>query len=307
MRTMAELYIKHIEAKGYSESFTEVCAYRLGVFIAFLEKAGIDDITDIAKEHIEKYGKYVSRIQKNGKALSVAVRIKYIRVVDSFFNWSLKSGHIIMNPAADLTIPRQRRSMPKDILTVREVKRILDAPKVSSPQGVRDKAVLEILYATGIRKAELCHLNICDIDFREKEILILDGKGKKDRVVPVSKRALYWLEKYLSSRLSTASGKKQKPLFLATRGGRLGANSLQYIMKNYLKKAGIEKPGSCHLLRHSMATHMLENGADIRYIQQILGHKDLSSTEIYTRVGIVKLKEVHAKTHPSAGLGELKE
>jgi integrase/recombinase XerD len=196
----------------------------------------------------------------------------------------------------------------------------MTAVDLSSPLGLRDRAILEVLYSTGIRRFELCQLACKDLYSNNGMVLIRDGKGRKDRMVPIGERALAWVEKYKSDLRPVLlvnrgnldkSGKLHNRandvndegiLFLSYRGRQLDIMSVGRIAKTYIQNSGIEKDGCCHMFRHTMATLMLDNGADIRYIQQILGHTSLETTQVYTHVSIKKLKEIHEKTHPGANL-----
>ena len=201
-------------------------------------------------------------------------------------------------------MPRVERRLPKAILSVGEVERILAQPDVTTPLGIRDRAMLETLYSTGIRRLELTQLSIFAVDHERGTLLIRQGKGKKDRLIPIGERAVAWIDKYvLEARAQLAVPPDNGVLFLTEDGEWLAPSYLTYLVRRYVEAAKIEgKRGSCHLFRHSMATLMLEGGADIRFIQQMLGHSDLQATQIYTQVSIRKLKEVHSLTHPSAKL-----
>ncbi|MCA9556473.1 MAG: tyrosine-type recombinase/integrase, partial [Myxococcales bacterium] len=185
-----------------------------------------------------------------------------------------------------------------------EAEAVLAQPDVADPLGVRDRAILELLYSTGIRRTELTRLQLFDLDWVRGTLRVREGKGDKERVVPVGERALAWCEKYLREvRPTLLYGKEEGWLFLTRRGDGFTPNGLTKLAGDYVEAAGLGKPGACHLFRHTMATAMLENGADIRYIQEMLGHAQLETTQIYTRVSIHKLKEIHTATHPSAKLG----
>lgn len=192
------------------------------------------------------------------------------------------------------------RRLPRNILGVEEVERILSAPDLGTPLGIRNRAILELFYSTGMRLFELQKLETRDIDFLKKRIFVREGKGKKDRLIPVSKRALDWTRKYLEEvRLGYVKEGDNQSLFLSWKGNPLQTNWILNCVTQARKKAGVEKKGSTHMFRHTTATLMLDNGADIRYVQEMLGHKDLNSTQIYTQVAIRKLQEVYEKTHPS--------
>jgi integrase/recombinase XerD len=186
------------------------------------------------------------------------------------------------------------------VLSADEAERVLAQPNVETPLGLRDRTLLEFLYSTGIRRAELVHLNIDDIDFARGVANVHAGKGNKDRVVPIGERALRWLQRYIDDvRPHYLFGEAQPALWLNYAGLRVGQNYVGHIVRNYILRSKIAKTGSCHLFRHTVATLMLENGADIRFIQAMLGHANLQSTQVYTRVSIAKLKEVHTATHPA--------
>lgn len=166
--------------------------------------------------------------------------------------------------------------------------------------GLRDRALLETLYSTGIRRSELIHLKLYDIDLRNGSLMVRSGKGQKDRYVPLGSRAIHWLRRYLDElRSAIVIEPDDGTVFLHEFGEPFSKNRLSDLVKKTLRAAGIDRPGAAHLFRHAMATHMLTNGADIRFIQAILGHAQLTTTEIYTHVSIAKLKEVHALTHPA--------
>jgi integrase/recombinase XerD len=186
------------------------------------------------------------------------------------------------------------------VLKIEEVEAILIQPDVTTLSGLRDRAMLETLYSTAIRRMELAQLRLFDLDTRHGTLMVRQGKGGRDRMVPVGARACAWCERYLNEvRPQLVGPVDEGILFLTDYGEAFEKNRLGDLVKRYLAHAGLMVPGACHLFRHACATHMLENGADIRFIQVLLGHSELSTTQIYTRVSIVKLKEIHAATHPA--------
>lgn len=209
-----------------------------------------------------------------------------------------KQGLILANPAADLELPRLEKHLPRTILSVEQVEDIVSLCDLTTHQGIRDRALLELLWSTGIRRGEVAGLEIYSVDFSRKILTIVQGKGKQDRIVPVGERALGWLERYLHHvRPEVLVSPDCKALFLAMDGvAGLTASGITMAVVPYLRAAGIDK-GSCHLFRHAMATQMLENGADLRWIKAMLGHRSVESTQIYTQVSIRALQAVHASTH----------
>ena len=195
---------------------------------------------------------------------------------------------------SEVQLPKKPRRLPKTILHIDDIELILSQTNPETDEGIRDRAIIETLYSTGIRRAEVANLTIYDIDARRKTLMVREGKCQKDRLLPIGERALKWIEKYrLEIRPGYVTGFDNGILFLTDRGEKFRRSALSGRVKRYIKKAGIDVPGSCHLFRHAMATHMLENGADIRFIQAMLGHADLSTTQIYTQVSIEKLKQIH--------------
>ncbi len=185
-------------------------------------------------------------------------------------------------------------------MTSDEVDRILNQTDVYGDTGIRDRAILETFYSTGIRRMELVNLKLVDIDLRYGSLMVRQGKGNKDRLVPLGERACAWIQKYLDEvRPGLVMGNDESYLFLTDYGEAFIKDRAGDLVRKYMEAAGIDKPGACHLFRHTMATQMLDSGADVRYIQAILGHAKLSTTEIYTHVSIQKLKEIHKATHPA--------
>ena len=217
----------------------------------------------------------------------------------AFFKWLSRGNHILYNPASELELPRMERRLPRHILSVREVEAVLAQPDLATPIGLRDRAVMETLYSTGIRRMELINLHVHDIDAERGTLMVRQGKGKKDRMIPIGVRALAWIGKYRDDvRPDLASGADDGTLFLTTLGESFAPNRLTQLVRNYVDAADTGKKGACHLFRHTMATLMLEGGADIRFIQAMLGHAELSTTQIYTQVSIRTLKDIHTATHP---------
>lgn len=204
------------------------------------------------------------------------------------------------DPSRDLEVPRVPRRLPRWVPSVADVQRVLAQPDTTTPSGVRDRTILEILYSTAVRRMELVRLHEFDVDLQGGVVWVRGGKGGRDRIVPLGTRAAKWVSAYLSKvRPRLLGTERATELFLTDYGEPFRKNRLGDLVKRYLLNARLRAPGSCHVFRHACATHMLENGADIRFIQAMLGHADLSTTQIYTRVSIVKLKEVHEITHPA--------
>jgi len=223
-----------------------------------------------------------------------------VAAVRGFFRFAVLARHLDANPADDLHAPRAWPALPK-LLGESDVEKLMRQPDVSTPRGLRDRALIEVLYATGMRVSELIHLRAGDLNL-EAGYLSCTGKGNKQRLVPVGAEAARWLEQYIRGGRPALLGKRSSPwLFVsAKRGGGLSRVGFWKILKGYGRKAGLARALSPHVLRHSFATHLLEHGADLRAIQMMLGHADLSTTQIYTHVLEARLRAVYDKFHPRA-------
>ena len=215
----------------------------------------------------------------------------------SFFKFLLLEGWVLDNPTANLETPKVRRKLPS-VLTVEEINLLLSCPDIGKPLGIRDRAMLEMMYGSGLRVSELLALHVRDFNPREQFLLCM-GKGEKERIVPVSHLAVTWTQRYLKeARRELLKGKRSEYLFLNTRGGPMTRQGFYKIIKGYARQANLQVTMSPHTLRHSLATHLLENGADLRAVQEILGHADISTTQIYTHLNNAHLREVYHKCHP---------
>ncbi len=298
------LYLEWLGVKNYSVATVIRRRYDLGYFFKWGEERGLTRATEITRPILERYGKHLYHYRKaNGMPLGISTRRGQLHSVQRFFTWLTKTNRLLANPASDLDLPRKEYRLPQHVLTVSEVEQVFLQVDVVDSVGIRNRAILETLYSTGIRRMELLNLQVDDLDIERQTLRIRQGKGKKDRVVPIGGRALAWVQKYLDEvRPRFYVEPDHGALYLTAVGNRLSLEQMTHMVGGYVKKAGIPKKGSCHLFRHTMATVMLEHGADIRYIQQMLGHRDMTSTDVYTHVSIEKLKEVHALTPPGAPL-----
>jgi integrase/recombinase XerD len=285
----------------YSERTIEIRETNLRRFIYWCDERGIDNPQDVTKPVLERYRHYLHHYRKaDGQPLGLSTQCQRLQPIKAFFKWLTQENHILYNPASELDMPRVRRRLPKHILSIAEVNSVLQQASLHGVLGIRDRAIIETLYSTGIRRMECVNLKLYDIDINNGTLMVREGKGGKDRMVPIGERACAWVQKYIDEiRSSMVRLPDDGTLFLTEYGQAMIKNRLSDMVRKHMDAAGINKEGSCHLLRHSMATHMLDNGADIRFIQAILGHSNLSTTEIYTQVSIRQLKEIHQATHPA--------
>lgn len=300
LRSLVRQWVQTLETKGYTEQTVTTNTWALNSFLAWVAERDLEHPEQITKPILESYQRWLYRYRKeNGEPLGITTQRARLGALQRFFAWLCRQNLLHANPAADLELPRKRpRNLPK-ALTPDEVNRLLNLPDVSDPLGIRDRAMLELFYATGLRRSELVGLDHEDLE-STLGVLRVRGKGGKLRMVPLGPRALYWLTRYLDDvRPLLLTGLNEHALFLSGYGERFSAQYVGNWVRKQMNKAEIGRTGSCHLLRHSCATHMLEGGADIKIIQQLLGHARLDTTQIYTEVGIQTLREVHARTHPS--------
>jgi integrase/recombinase XerD len=294
-------FLEWFAARGYSPHTIQLRREALQRLIRWLDERGISRPQDVTRPVLERYRRHLYHYRKeNGEPLSFATQAQRLIPIRGLFKWLARENHILSNPASELELPRVHRKLPAHILSPEEIEAVMAQSLLHGELGIRDRALLETLYSTGIRRSELIHLKLYDIDLKNGSLMVRSGKGQKDRYVPLGSRAIHWLRRYLDElRPAIVIEPDDGSVFLHEFGEPFSKNRLSDLVKKTLRAAGIDKPGAAHLFRHAMATHMLTNGADIRFIQAILGHAQLTTTEIYTHVSIAKLKEVHALTHPA--------
>lgn len=295
------LFLAWSASRGYAEQTRLLREIAIRRFIRWCGERSIDRPQDVTRPILDRYRRHLYHYRKeNGEPLSFATQQQRLLPLRAFFKWLAKENHILSNPASELELPRVHRRLPSHILSREEVEQVMTLAIIhGGEKGIRDRAIIETLYSSGIRRGELVNLKLYDVDLKNGSLFIREGKGKKDRYVPLGARAIQWIRRYVDEvRPELVIEPDHGYLFLHEFGEPFEKNRLSDLVKKYLRAAGIEA-GSCHLFRHAMATQMLENGADIRFIQAILGHAQLTTTEIYTHVTIAKLKEVHALTHPA--------
>jgi integrase/recombinase XerD len=254
----------------------------------------------IGEHEIEQYQFQLSHRRKdNGELLSVFSQRSALVPLRGYFRWLAKRGCLEHDPTCNMELPRPKQTLPKYVLTAHEAEAVLRQPDIEKQLGLRDRAMLEVLYSTGVRRMELANLRLSDVDRRRGLVFVNQGKWQKDRWVPISRRALDWVNRYrVEVRPSIVASPDDGTLFLTRNGLPFNDSWLSTTISRYVSDANLGKQGSCHLFRHTLATLMLENGADIRFIQAMLGHVDLKSTQIYAHVALKQLKKVHRRTHP---------
>jgi len=281
--------------KGLSANTQLAYNRDLRKFVSFLqEKCRKGKIGDITKQDIISF--LFWQLDQGVAYSTVARALSSIR---TFYKFLILEGYITVNPTADLETPRIKRKLPQ-ILSIEEVDKLMEQPNVALPLGIRDRAMLEVMYGTGIRVSELLSLQVEDINITAGFLRCM-GKGKKERIIPVNQAAVNWVQRYLSrARSFLVKNYLERTLFVNANGRKMSRQGFFKILSRYAQNSGLEKEVTPHTLRHSFATHLLENGADLRAVQEMLGHADISTTQIYTHLTKTRLREVYQQYHPRA-------
>jgi len=304
-------YLNHLRVLNRSAHEIKNTKYYIRVFIRYLNDChATHTIQEIDYETVRDYQEDLSfKISRYGTPWKARSQNKAVSALRSFFKWLIREDYIISDPTAKIQYAKEPEPLPRHILEEPEIRKILKQPDTQTPLGYRDRVILEILYSTGIRKGELENLKLQDVDIKDGFLRIEQGKNRKDRVVPLGKIACQYLQNYIVSiRSETPKGKHKGRdtgfIFLNQRGNKLHHDTVWNIVIHYAKQAGIKKKVTPHSFRHTCATHMVRHGAHIRHLQEMLGHKSIETTQIYTRVTINDLKKVHAQYHPREAVKE---
>jgi len=295
------LFLRDQAARNYTARTVEKREECLAKFARWCQDRDLTTCEEITRPLLERYRRWVFDYRKkDGKPLAFSSQASLISTLRVFFKWLARSQLLERNPACELELPRVQRGLPAVVFSAQEAEQVIAQPDPRTLKGLRDRAMLELLYATGMRRMELSLLKLYDIDRTRELIHIRKGKGDKPRVVPLSQRALRWVERYLDeARPQLVGNPREEVIFVGMRGGALKPGHITKLVSDHIRETELGKTGSCHAFRHTMATLMLENGADIRHVQEILGHANIQTTQIYTQVSLRKLREVYARTHPS--------
>ncbi|MBK7631545.1 MAG: site-specific tyrosine recombinase XerD [Ignavibacteriales bacterium] len=294
MELFLKEYLAHIKLeKNLSQNTVVSYKNDISTFINFLKNLRVDDLSIISADHIREFFKTIKELGLSGSSSA-----RYFSSLKGFFLYLLKNKYILKNPIEKITAPRISKKLP-EVLNISEVEKILAEPKVDDKLGLRDKTILELFYACGTRVSELINLKVNDL-FLGEEIIRVFGKGSKERLIPIGSSAIMWIKEYLkkSRPLLMKKSKSENNLFLNSRGSKLSRMGVWKIIERYVKQSGIDKDVHPHTFRHSFATHLLEGGADLRAVQEMLGHADISTTQIYTHIDRDYIKQVHKQYHP---------
>ena len=303
MQDLVDAHLRWLRATNHAVATVRNRRHSLLLFTDWLHDEHVADLRSLTLETLEAYRlSLYERDSCRGGGLAWGTQAEYLGGVKAFLGWCFFRNLVDRNVGAGLSLPRRPVQLPLAVLSARETEAVLRQCRTTTTLGLRDRAMLEVLYSTGIRRSELAQLTVTDVDRERRVVLVRAGKGQRDRVVPVGGRAIRWVERYLRiGRPRLAHDTSVATLVLTSRGGGLRLNRLSELVHRYIDSAALGKHGSCHLLRHTTATLMLEGGADIRDVQEMLGHANLSTTARYAHVSITRLQRVHALTHPTGG------
>lgn len=289
-------YENHSKAVGLSplSIINYLCDIR--AFLRFLEEEKIEDLKEVDKKIILRYQSY---LYSHPKGYNLRTQSKKLQGLKHFFRYLEREDILLMDPTTQLKLPKLPKELPLNLPSEKEIKKILNSIDLDDRRGLRDRAILEVLYSSGLRSSEITNLTLDALDKENNLLKVYRGKGNKDRVVPAGETAFHYLDLYIqNTRERFVKMEGERRLFLTSRGGPMKSENIADLLRRWTKYSGLKRDIHPHLLRHAMATHMLRYGAPIRHIQEILGHASLGTTQIYTKVEIADLQKIHRKTHP---------
>jgi len=301
---LIDAYAAHLRAVNRVPKTVAAYVTWLRRFFDFAESVGVRDVHGVTADTIRAYQRReADAVNAKGRVNTVKVQNQHVGAVFGFYRFLHVEGIVAHNPAQHIELAKVPERLPRDILTVQEARRLLRTPDTSTVLGYRDRVILEVLYSTGIRRQELLNVALDDVDLEAGLLTVRGGKGKKDRVVPLGRVAGKCIESYVNGvrpeLLRAAVGRPPATaLFLSARGLPLSRTALASRIEHYACAAGLSQPVTPHTFRHSCATHMIRNRANLRHVQEMLGHKNLNTTEVYLHLTITDLKEAHHKFHP---------
>jgi integrase/recombinase XerD len=293
-------YLNQLLAEGRSRHTVRDSKSGLKELLAFLDSLGVSEVSRLDHDTLMRYREEIAwRLTSKGTPLTVRSQLELIGHMHTFSRFLVAQGWLLSDPSAKIPRPKKPRRLPRSIMEPNDVACILRQPDMTRVRGYRDRVMLELLYSTAIRREELAKLRLEDIDVDAGYVFVHEGKGRKDRVVPLGKSVCELVQSYLTAiRPEWIGADRDKHLFLNRWGKGMDPNTVWHVVHKYARAAGIDKPVSPHSFRHACATHMLRNGAPIRQLQEMLGHASLETTQLYTRVTINDLRAMHRKFHP---------
>lgn len=295
-----EKFKAHLLVRNFSGKTLETYGYGMRKFFRYLREMGLTDLAALTPSDIRDYQIHVMEaVNAKGGLNGVRTNNTHLQAVKTFFSVMRQEGYLVGDPARDVPFAKVPQTLPRSVLTKEEMRKLLDAPDTGTAVGYRDRAMLEVLYSTGLRRSELLALRPDDVDTQDGYLRVNQGKGGKDRVVPLGKVAGKYVENYLKViRPQLLKGQVCPFLFLNQYGEPMGKDALTQLVHKHARAAGLTKRVTPHTFRHTCATLMMKNKANLRHVQELLGHGSLETTQVYTQVSAVDLKEAHQKFHP---------
>ena len=305
LRDLKDRYMAWLVSTGYAETTVKNSHADLEWLLRYLDMRAVSRVADITPELLEAYSLWLrdkSNSYHESRTIGLAHVVHRLTTLKSFCRWLVKEMVVLQDPTEDIEFPSMPARLPRVILTQEEARRVLDAPDLRSPVGYRDKALLELLYATGARTNELLRLRVSDLDYKARSVFIRKGKGNKDRLIVVPPEPMGYAREY-AEKVRPRFAKHMRggddgTLFLNYTGAKVEINAICAIIRRNTKLAGLDKHITALTFRHSIASHLLENGMDIRFIQELLGHEKMSTTQVYTKVTLTGLRKHYNKHHP---------
>lgn len=300
LRDVSRQFCDHLRRRLLSKWTVYARSRQLHRFLRFCETHEKTSPADLTKELLQAYQQHLCEHRTQTNQPLKAGTVQHLLVgVNVFLAWLARERIIAVNPFPSIEMPRQEHRLPRAVLSAAEVETILAVPDISTTRGLRDRAMLEMFYSTGIRRMELCRLNLAHVDTAQRLVRVEQGKGKKDRLIPVGEATLQWVTRYLTdSRPEFKPASDEQALFLNHFGQRLSEQVLGSTVRKLVRRANLGKSGACHLFRHAFATGLLRNGCDLRHIQAMLGHASLETTQLYTHLDTGQLQSAHRRFHP---------
>lgn len=299
---LCERYAFELQLLNYSPRTIETNTYQLNRFVTWCGERGVSQVAELSMDIVQCYRNHLFhyRNPRTDKPLAASSQSYHLIKLRTLCRWTFYQKIVADDLGLSLQIPHVPKKIYSKFLTLPEMSSLLTQPDLTTTQGIRDRAILETFFSTAMRATELSELTLCDVDFERQMVHIHHGKGDRERLTPISREALSWLHKYISDvRPGYAMHAQTNTLFLTHRGKQIDRGILSKMVHGYLEPAKIGKVGGCHMIRHTAATLMLENGADLRSLQTLLGHARLDTTQRYTHITLDRLREVHSKTHPT--------
>ena len=297
---------EHLLLRGFAVRTSQSYVAELGPLFKFLTGQGVTKLSEVNRDCLESYRRHLYYWRFRGKRLAMSSQSNRISAVKAFFAYLTEAQFLLLDPAQSLKIPKKSETLPRELLSEEETEKLLLQPDITTVLGVRDRALLELLYGTGIRNTELRELELNGVDLSRCELFVARGKGNKSRRLPLAEETAAWLESYmLQARPKLAQASSGSIFFLTSTGNGLHRGQLIKIVRSLAQSAGLEKKVTPHVLRHCCATHMLRRGAGVRHLQVLLGHADINATQRYLKVEVGDLRRVVTQYHPrEQGLGE---